>query len=88
MKIRKILYTSHFRRALQRIPRELVRLIREREKLFKEACFDPQLRTHKLKGTLRGFWSFSLTYSHRVLFKFEEGGTVIFIDVGDHLVYK
>lgn len=56
--------------------------------LFKENCFNPRLKTHKLKGKLNGYWSFSITYSHRGLFEFLDGDSVAFIDVGDHSIYK
>ncbi len=34
--------------------------------------FDPSLRTHKLSGKLREFWSFSIDYDARILFYFTE----------------
>ena len=60
----------------------------EREEIFKANCFDPRLKTHKLRGKLKEYWSFSLTYSHRVLFEFIEEDAVAFIDVGDHSIYQ
>lgn len=63
-------------------------LIVERESMFRENIFDTRLRTHKLKGMLKGYWSFSLTHSHRVLFELFEDGIVAFIDVGDHSIYR
>lgn len=34
--------------------------------------FDPSLRTHKLSGKLKEFWSFSVDYDERVLFYFRK----------------
>ncbi len=88
MEIREIYYSEHFKRALKKLPAELKPQIRTREKIFKKNCFDPRLKTHKLSGALKNFWSFSITHSHRVLFQFLGERRVGFIDVGDHSIYQ
>lgn len=88
MKIMNIYYSSHFLRQIKRLGKKYRDIVFEREKIFRSDCFDPRLRTHKLHGRLRGYWSFSLTHSHRVLFEFIDKHTVGFIDVGDHSVYS
>ena len=37
-------------------------------KLFSSNPFSKQLRTHKLTGTLKGLWAFSVDYDTRVIF--------------------
>lgn len=88
MKIEKILYSSHFKKALKRLPRELKETIETMEKIFRKNCFDTRLKTHKLSGKLKNYWSFSITHSHRVLFQFLGKGRVGFIDIGDHSIYQ
>lgn len=88
MQIREIRYSEHFRRALVKLPPEVKSEIRKREAIFKANCFDSQLKTHKLAGKFKNYWSFSLTYSHRVVFQFLGKGKVGFIDVGDHSIYQ
>ena len=88
MRIVRIVYTTHFVRALRTLDPDLKDLIRERTLLFQTNCFDPKLKTHKLKGRLKDYWSYSLTHSHRVLFQFMSKDAVGFIDVGDHSIYK
>lgn len=88
MKIRRIFYSSRFERSLKSLPVQEKEIIAEREKLFRANCFDPRLKTHKLKGKYKEYWSFSLTYSHRVLFEFISEDVVAFIDVGDHSIYQ
>ena len=88
MKIRRFLYSSRFERAMAGLGPEYKRLVAERFVIFKDNCFDARLKTHKLKGKLFGHWSFSLTYSLRVLFCFTEDNAVIFEDVGDHSIYQ
>lgn len=87
MKVKKILYASKFLRSLKALDPSLRQVVAEREALFRANAFDPKLKTHKLKGSLTGYWSFSLTHSHRVLFEIIEEGIVALIDVGDHSIY-
>ena len=88
MKIVQIYYSSHFARAFKKLPGEIQQKALEREKLFRENCFNPQLGTHKLQGSLKKYWSFSVTYSIRILFEFTAKGRVGFIDIDDHGVYR
>lgn len=46
--------------------------------------FDPSLKTHKLSGKLKEFWSFSVDYDERVLFYFMEDGKAVLVDIGSH----
>ena len=46
--------------------------------------FDPGLKTHKLSGKLKAFWSFSVDYDERVLFYFTEDEKAVFVDIGSH----
>lgn len=86
--IRTILYSPHFTRAAKRLPPELISEASEREDLFRRDCFDPRLRTHKLKGKHRDLWSFSITSKYRIMFRFIDADAVYFIDVGDHSIYQ
>ena len=88
MKIQRISYSSRFTRSLKKLPSEIKPILRTREKIFLQDCFDPRLKTHKLSGVLKNFWSFSITYSHRVMFYFDEQDKVTFVDVGDHDIYQ
>jgi mRNA-degrading endonuclease YafQ of YafQ-DinJ toxin-antitoxin module len=52
-----------------------------------EDAFYPQLRTHKLKGKLKGSWACSAGYNLRIVFKFvqHEGAEAILLEtVGTH----
>jgi mRNA-degrading endonuclease YafQ of YafQ-DinJ toxin-antitoxin module len=60
----------------------------EKEVIFVKNPFNPQLKTHKLKGKLKGLWSFSVTYSFRIVFEFINDDEVIFYDIGDHKIYQ
>ncbi|MFA5945849.1 MAG: type II toxin-antitoxin system mRNA interferase toxin, RelE/StbE family [Patescibacteria group bacterium] len=88
MKIKQISYSSHFKRAFKKLPKNLKEEVLEREISFRANCFDPKLKTHKLSGHLKEFWSFSITGSYRIMFAIESDGVVSFIDVDDHAIYS
>jgi mRNA-degrading endonuclease YafQ of YafQ-DinJ toxin-antitoxin module len=46
--------------------------------------FDPSLKTHKLSGRLKEYWSFSVDYDGRVLFYFTDDEKAVFVDFGSH----
>jgi len=48
----------------------------------------PALKTHKLSGKLQEYWSFSIDYHLRIMFRFVDKQTVEFIDIGTHEIYK
>lgn len=54
--------------------------------LFSGDPFHPSLKTHMLSGVLKGLWSCSITYEHRLVFDFidEEQTQVLLIDIGLH----
>lgn len=56
-------------------------------KILSENPFDPNLKTHKLKGEYEGLWSLSLTYDLRIIIQFREINNERVIDlltVGTH----
>lgn len=84
----EIRYTSKFERAFRKLPREIQTIAVEREVIFRSNFSDPRLHTHKLKGELGKYWSFSIDYSYRVLFEKDSDGNVIFLNIGDHDIYR
>lgn len=49
--------------------------------------FHPRLRTHKLKGELAAYWSCTVAYDLRILFRFirqHDGEEVLLISLGTH----
>lgn len=88
MKIERIYYSTHFANAFKKLSAEIRKKAVKQEKIFRKNPFDPKLKTHKLKGALSEYWSFSIDYSHRILFEFYEDGSVGFIDAGLHSIYQ
>ena len=60
----------------------------EKIDIFLQNPYTHNLKTHKLTGKLNDFWSFSVSYHLRILFRFVQGDVVEFIDIGGHEIYK
>lgn len=88
MKISKIHYTSRFIKDFKKISRDKQKQAAVREKIFRENCFEPRLKTHKLTGSLKDYWSFSVTHSDRILFRFISEKEIIFYKIGTHEIYR
>lgn len=88
MKISKIHYTSHFTKDFRKLSKEKQKLAIERETIFRKNCFDPRLKTHKLTGSLKDYWAFSVTHSDRVLLRFISNKEIIFYKIGSHEIYR
>ncbi|MHB8481850.1 MAG: type II toxin-antitoxin system RelE/ParE family toxin [Nitrospiria bacterium] len=86
--ISTINYSSFFKRRYKQLTNQQKTDFKKAIHIFINDPFHSKLKTHKLKGNLEGFWSFSINYSDRVLFKFSNKDAVDFINIGDHSIYK
>lgn len=86
----KIIYTSKFEREYRKLPVHIKELSEEKEKIFKKDPFDQRLKTHKLHGKFKEFWSFSIDYKFRIVFEISKENKEIFYfhSVSDHDIYK
>jgi mRNA-degrading endonuclease YafQ of YafQ-DinJ toxin-antitoxin module len=83
----EISLSSSFRKAFKKKVRDnptLEKRFWERVAVFKDDPFDPRLRTHKLSGSMRDWWSFSVDYDVRVVFSFVDANRVLLVDIGTH----
>ena len=62
--------------------------VREKTILFEEHKNHHQLKVHKLKGKFNKCLSFSVNYRYRIVFKYTEKNTAVFLLIGDHDIYK
>lgn len=86
-----IVYKPKFLRQFKKLPQSLQDEAREKMGLFAENTNHPFLKTHRLKGRLKGFWSFSVNYKDRIVFQYEnhEGQKrAALLAIGDHGVYQ
>jgi len=83
----EIYYSSKFAREYKKLPLKIKKRAEAAEKLFRENPLHPKLRTHKLKGRLKEFWSFSIDEKYRIIFEFQQKNLIWFHSVGDHSIY-
>ena len=84
----KIYYSSKFAKEYKRLPLKVKSVAEKKEKIFRRNPHDTILKTHKLTGKLKGYYSFSIDYQYRIIFEFAEKKTVWFHSVGTHEIYK
>lgn len=87
MKIAKVIYSQEFIKKWKKVPRQIQAKANSKEKIFKVNCYNPSLKTHKLKGELNFLWSFSVDYHWRVVF-YLDGNKAVFTTIGTHSVYR
>lgn len=83
----KIYYSSKFAKEYKKLPKRIKLIAEKRERLFRSNPHDPQLKTHKLTGKLKDFWSFSIDYQYRIIFEFKDESVIWFHSVGTHEIY-
>lgn len=83
----RIYYSSKFKKEYQRLSNKVKLLAEKKEKIFRNNLFEPSLKTHKLKGRLNEFWSFSIDHNYRIIFGFAKKDEIWFLSVGTHSIY-
>ncbi len=84
----KIIYSPKFAREYKKLSKTVKDIAEQQEKIFRKDLFDPKLKTHKLKGKLNGFSSFSIDHKYRIIFEFsKDKKTIYFHSVGSHDIY-
>jgi len=75
--------SSRFLRRAKKLKEPQASLLRAALRRFAADPQDPLLRTHKLKGELAAYWSFSVDDDLRVLFRWE-GDEAFLVNLGSH----
>ena len=83
-----IRYKSSFIRQLKKLELSLQHEALRKIELFKDPSDHKQLRVHKLRGRLKGSYSFSIDYKNRIVFEYEKDGSAALMAIGDHEVYE
>ncbi|MCC6639343.1 hypothetical protein IT409_02175 [Candidatus Falkowbacteria bacterium] len=86
----QITYTPHFFRQFQKLSKDFGLEVLEKIELLKEKKNHKLLKVHKLKGILAYRYSFSVSYSYRIIFTYnpKNKNEVLLHAIGDHDVYK
>ncbi len=90
--MRTLVWGSSFRRAVKKAVRQHSgrrERIEDALRRLSNDPFDPQLRTHKLKGELAGTWACTAEYDCRIVFEFVKNPEtaseeILLIDIGTH----
>ena len=83
----EIEYSPKFAKQFKKLQKEIQEKALLCEKLFRTNPFDPKLKTHKLHGSMKEQWAFSISYGHRIGFTFIAGRTARFHAIGTHDIY-
>lgn len=81
-------YSDKFAKEYKKLPNKVKDIAEVREQIFRQDPFDSRLKTHKLKGKLKEFYSFSVNYDYRIVFHFKSENEIIFDNIGTHEVYR
>lgn len=85
----KIIYSSKFAKEYKKLPQSVKMIAEQHEVIFRQNPYNPKLKTHKLKGKFKKFFSFSIGYKYRIIFEFsKDKNTIYFHSVGDHDIYQ
>lgn len=84
----RVSVTPQFRRQFKKLEKALQEEALEKIELFKNTKHHAQLKVHKLKGVLKGRYSFSVNYKYRIVFMYASKQEAILLAIGDHDVYE
>jgi len=87
-RVKRIEYSKNFLKSLRKLPERIIGQAEKKEKIFKDNSFHSVLRTHKLSGKDKDCWAFWINYSYRIKFIFSAEDEVLFLDIGQHDIYK
>ncbi len=79
----RVTASSRFLRKAKKLREPRPSLLRAALRRFAADPQDPLLHTHKLKGDLSDYWSFSVDDDLRVLFRWH-GENVFLVNIGTH----
>ena len=83
-----VFFMPAFLRQLDRLEEGLINEANEKIELFTDAENHPSLKVHRLHAPLSGWWSFSVNYKTRIVFRYDSKTLAVLLAIGDHDVYK
>jgi mRNA-degrading endonuclease YafQ of YafQ-DinJ toxin-antitoxin module len=75
--------SSRFLRRAKKLREPHATMLRAALRRFAADPGDPLLRSHKLKGDVRDYWSFTVDNDLRVLFRWD-GDVAFLVNIGSH----
>lgn len=80
----RIILTAEFVRRYYNLSENIQRKAEKQEKNFRENPFHPSLHTEKLEPRRKEVWSIRVDRRYRIVFRFIDGDTALFLTVGPH----
>jgi len=80
--------SSKFEKQYRHLPERIKEQAKMKEQIFRENPFEPLLKTHKLSGKDEVCWAFWINYSYRIKFIFLSRNEILFLEIGQHNIYK
>ncbi|MFA5936422.1 MAG: type II toxin-antitoxin system mRNA interferase toxin, RelE/StbE family [Candidatus Paceibacterota bacterium] len=77
-------FSKNFKKSLKKKNKFIQEKTRERIRLLKKDPFNILLNNHKLHGEYAGYNSINITGDFRVVFKYVDEYSIIFLDIGTH----
>ncbi len=84
----QVSYSPTFIKQYNKLTPQLQDEVIEKIELFKNKDNHNKLKVHALHGQLQGKYSFSVNYSHRIVFEYISKNEVGLLKVGAHDVYE
>ena len=84
----EISFSPTFIKMLKTFPPELQEETIEKIEAFKNPRSHTSLKVHKLKGRLKGRYSFSVNYHIRIVFTYLKPQSAYLLAIGDHDIYR
>jgi len=83
-----IIYSPFFIRKFNKLEDDLQEEVIQKTDLFKDDKNHITLKVHKLHGKFSDRSAFSVNYKFRIAFRYISKNEVLFLDIGDHDIYK
>ena len=84
----EVRFKPGFIRQYKKLPKALREEVQEKIQMFRQDPRHPQLKIHKLGGSLEGALSFSVNYKFRIVYEWHQHDVAVLLAVGDHSVYE
>jgi plasmid maintenance system killer protein len=84
----KLIYAPIFIRQLGKLGKELQNEAIEKIGLFEDESNHKALKVHKLHGSFKNKYSFSVNYKYRIVFMWQSKSEAALLAIGDHAIYK
>ena len=85
----RVIVASEFEKRYKKLPLSIQKKAEKQEKIFCSNPFHPSLHTEKLEPKNKELWSIRIDKSYRIVFRFIDGNTALFLTVGPHdWIYK